>query len=133
MSDDGAEAAVLRAERSLQRAMLAGDVDELDRLLHPELLAVGPDGRMIDKAGDLAAHRAGVFQIDRLDEEDVRALVVGDVALTFVVLDLRGSIAGEEVSGRMRYTRTWTRDGDAWRVVAAHISPATPPSPGAGR
>jgi hypothetical protein len=24
----------------------------------------------------------------------------------------------------MRYTRTWTRDGGAWRVIAAHIAPA---------
>jgi hypothetical protein len=57
------EQAVLREERALQAAMLASDVDELDRLLHPELLAVGPDGRMMDKAGDLAAHRARVFNI----------------------------------------------------------------------
>jgi hypothetical protein len=25
----------------------------------------------------------------------------------------------------MRYTRTWTRDGGAWRVIAAHIAPAS--------
>jgi len=46
--------AVLNEERALQAAMLASDVDELDRLLHPELLAVGPDGKLVDKAEDLA-------------------------------------------------------------------------------
>ena len=124
MTDAPEERTVLAAERSLQAAQLASDVDALDRLLHPELLAVGPDGQMIDKAGDLAAHRAGVFKISELEEEEVRVKVLGDLAMTFVVLRIRGAIDDVEVAGRMRYTRTWTRDGGVWRVVAAHISPA---------
>jgi ketosteroid isomerase-like protein len=124
VSQRALEQAVLLAERALQAAQLAGDVDELDRLLHPELLAVGPDGQMSDKAGDLAAHRSGFFEIAELDEEEVRVHVVGDTAVTFVVVRIRGAIGEAEVAGRMRYTRTWIRDGGAWRVVAAHISPA---------
>ena len=115
---------VLLEERALQAAMRASDVEELERLLHPELLAVGPDGRMVDKAEDLAAHRDGIFTITELVEQDVRVTVLDDVAITFVVLAVRGMIGEAEVSGRMRYTRTWTRDGGAWRVIAAHISPA---------
>lgn len=126
MSDEGPEHAVLTEERALQAAMRAGDVDELDRLLHPDLLAVGPDGRLIDKAGDLDAHRSGVFTITKLEEEDVRATVVGATAVTFVVLRVRGTIAGDEVGGRMRYTRTWVFDAGRWRVFAAHIAPAAP-------
>ena len=124
MSGEEQERAVLLEERALQAAMLASDVDELDRLLHPELLAVGPDGEMVDKAGDLASHRSGVFEIAELNEEELRVNVLGDVAATFVVLQIRGTIDEAEVSGRMRYTRTWIRDGGAWRVFAAHISPA---------
>jgi ketosteroid isomerase-like protein len=118
------EEAVLAAERALQAAMRASDVAALDRLLHPDLLAVGPDGTMVDKPADLASHREGIFEIAELEEEDVRVRVVADVAVTFVVLRLRGTIAGADVSGRMRYTRTWVRDGGEWRVVAAHIAPA---------
>jgi ketosteroid isomerase-like protein len=115
---------VLAAERALQDAMRASDVDALERLLHPELLAVGPDGQLVDRAADLEAHRSGVFEIAELTEEEVRVVVIGDTAITFVVLRIRGTIAGEDASGRMRYTRTWIRDGGAWRVIAAHISPA---------
>jgi hypothetical protein len=79
---------VLVEERALQAAMRASDVDELDRLLHDELLAVGPEGQL-DKVGDLAAHRSGVFTIAELQEEEVRVNVVGDTAVTFVVLCVR--------------------------------------------
>ena len=104
--------------------MRESDVDALDRLLHPELLAVGPDGQLADKAMDLEAHRTGVFEIAGLIEEEVRVKVVGETALTFVVLAIQGAINGADVSGRYRYTRTWTRAGGAWQVVGAHISPA---------
>lgn len=126
MSDEAQERGVLREERALQAAMRAGDVQELDRLLHPELLAVGPDGRLADKAADLAAHRSGVFTITELQEEDLRVTLVGETAVTFVVLHVRGKIADDEVAGLMRYTRTWVHDGGSWRVMAAHISPAAP-------
>ena len=119
MGDD----AVLARERALQAAMLAGDVDALDDLLHAELLAVGPDGQLADKAMDLEAHRTRVFEITALREEELRVTVVGETALTFVVLAIPGTIGGEDASGRYRYTRTWTRAGGAWRVVGAHLSP----------
>lgn len=115
---------MLVRERALQAAMLAGDVEALDGLLHDELLAVGPDGSLVDKATDLEAHRAGVFEIAEIAEEEVRAKVHGEVAMTFVVLAIRGSIAGEDASGRFRYTRTWTRAGGDWQVIGAHISAA---------
>src|SRR3954447_15852288 len=123
MSDEAVEQAVLREERALQAAMLAGDVDELDRRLHPDLLAVGPDGQLVDKAADVASHRSGFFKILELEEEELRVRALGDLAVTFVVLRIRGMIGDDEVGGRMRYTRTWTRDGGAWRVLAAHVSP----------
>jgi ketosteroid isomerase-like protein len=111
-------------ERALQAAQRASDVDELDRLLHPDLLAVGPDGLLVAKDEDLESHRTGVFRIEELVEEDLRVHEVGDVAMTFVVVRIRGWIGDQEVSDRMRYTRTWLRDDGAWRVVGAHISPA---------
>jgi len=94
---------VLVEERALQAAMLSSDVRELERLLHPELLAVAPDGQLIDRAADLEGHRSGVLKISELDEEDVRVKVLGDLAVTFVVLRLRGTIDDADVSGRMRY------------------------------
>lgn len=104
--------------------MRASDVDALQRLLHPALLAVGPDGALVDRAVDIEAHRTGVFEIAELTEEEVRVVVAGETALTFVVLAIRGTIEGADVSGRFRYTRTWTRAGGSWQVIGAHISPA---------
>jgi hypothetical protein len=45
VSDEAQERAVLLEERALQAAMLASDGGELDRLLHPSLLASGQTAR----------------------------------------------------------------------------------------
>jgi uncharacterized protein DUF4440 len=95
---------VLAAERALQAAQFAGDVDALDRLLHPDLLAVGPDGGLADKAADLAAHRAGAFVIDELEEEELRMVSDQRTAVTFVLVRLRGSIGNDGITGLVRYT-----------------------------
>jgi ketosteroid isomerase-like protein len=124
MSADSTERDLLAQERALQAAQLASDVDQLERLLHPDLLAVGPDGRLADRAADLEAHRSGIFEIAELEEEELHVRIAGDTAVTFVVLRIRGSIAGQDASGRWRYTRTWTHDGGTWQVIAAHIAPA---------
>jgi ketosteroid isomerase-like protein len=117
------EEELLAAERALQSAQLAGDVGELDRLLHPELLAVGPDGQLVEKAEDLTAHREGVLRLSEFEQEDLRVRLLGDLAVTFVVVRYRGTMSGSPIEGRMRYTRTWTRDGGTWRVLAAHLTP----------
>jgi ketosteroid isomerase-like protein len=125
VADDACEQSVLSRERQLQAAMRASDVTALDDLLHDDLLAVGADGGLTDKAMDLEAHGAGVFTIAELSEEDLHVRVHGDLALTFVVLAIRGTIDGADVSGRHRYTRTWTRAAGDWQVIGAHISPAS--------
>jgi hypothetical protein len=53
-----AEKDLLAAERRLQKAQLAGDVEALDTLLDDRLLAVGPDGSTFTKADDLEIHVA---------------------------------------------------------------------------
>ena len=52
--------------------MLAGDVDELDRLLDDALLFVGPDTRVYGKADDLALHRTRTTRFTCLDARDLR-------------------------------------------------------------
>lgn len=118
MSDE-----LLQAERALQAAMHTSDVAALERLLHPDVLAVLPDGRLVDRAADLEAHRAGIYAITELEEEELELRVAGEAGVTLVVLRLAGTIGGADASGRMRYTRMWTREDGSWRVLAAHISP----------
>jgi hypothetical protein len=66
------------------------------------------------------------LRLGRRLKDVVATEVAGATAVTFAVLPVRGTIAGDEVGGRMRHKRTWVLDAGPWRVFAAHIGPAAP-------
>ena len=47
-------------------------------------------------------------------------LVTGSTGVTWFLGTLEGAVGGEPFSARMRYTRTWAREADGWKIVAAH-------------
>lgn len=123
--DEDRTAELHRAEKRLQAAMLAGDVDELDRLLDDRLIAtLSPSTTRVTKAEDLATHRSRQLVLTKLVEDDLALVVAGDTGVTWVLTSLEGSNAGETFTVRMHYLRTWHRDQEhGWRVLAAQITP----------
>ena len=118
------------AEKRFQRAQLHSDISELDSLLHPNLVYVGPDGTLGDKASDIEAHRSGLIHLDVLEPEDIVVRVSDGVGITVLTARLEGEFAHREFSSRMIYTRSWAFCTEGWRVVAAHISTIAPtPTP----
>ena len=118
MSDTDHTEGLRSAERRLQAAQLASDVETLTELLDDEAIFTGPDGNLYSKEDDLSAHRSSHQALNRVDELELRVLVTGS---TWFLGTLDGTISGEPFTTRVRYTRTWVHDGRAgWRIVAAH-------------
>ncbi|MGI5125833.1 nuclear transport factor 2 family protein [Pseudonocardia sp. CA-107938] len=122
MTDDGLVESLRAAERRLQAAQLASDVDVLDELIDDELLFTGPDGSQHTKADDLAAHRGGQQQLERVEEVDLRVRLAGSTGVTWFLGDLTGTLGGAPFAARLRYTRTWAHGDAGWRLVAAHAT-----------
>lgn len=110
-------------EQRLLQAMLASNVDELDALLSNELLVTGPDGQLVGKADDLAAHRAGTLQLKNMVPQEITIKLLPDVAIVFALMAMEGTFQGQPFEGRYRYTRVWRKQMEQWQIIAAHISP----------
>jgi ketosteroid isomerase-like protein len=108
------------AERRLQAAQLASDVEALTELIDDAALFTGPDGEIYSKQDDLRAHETGHQRLIRVDEEDLRVLATGHTGVTWFLGTLEGTVGGEPLLARMRYTRTWIHDRGDWRIIAAH-------------
>jgi Domain of unknown function (DUF4440) len=114
---------IARVEEELRRAMLAGDVESLDRLISNRLLFAGPDGQLATKADDLHAHRERIVRFLRHEPDQVEMQRAS--ADCFVVSQrtyLEVDVAGTVHRGWHRYTRVWVREGDAWRILAGQVS-----------
>jgi ketosteroid isomerase-like protein len=117
------EQAVITAAEQRATALVAGDVSELKRLMHPKMRWTTHRGDVLDRDTYVAGNTDGslVWQEQRLEEATVT--VVGDTAvLTAVVVDevKRG---GERETFRLRLTQTWVRYGGTWQCIAGHAGP----------
>jgi ketosteroid isomerase-like protein len=119
---DAIRTAIEPSEAALRAAMLASDVEALDALLDDDLVFTVPTGQVISKEDDLAAHRAKLLRLDRLDVQETRARAIGEMILTTTKALLAGHFDGTAFDGVFAYTRLWRRSSTGWRVVAGHAS-----------
>ncbi|RQT15031.1 nuclear transport factor 2 family protein [Burkholderia contaminans] len=119
---DAIRTAIEPSEIALRAAMLANDVEALDALLDDDLVFTVPTGQVISKADDLAAHRARLLRLDRLDVQETHAYAIGEMILTTTKARLAGHFDGTAFDGMFAYTRLWRRSSAGWRVAAGHAS-----------
>ncbi|MGI5521775.1 nuclear transport factor 2 family protein [Micromonospora sp. CA-259024] len=111
------------AERQLQAAQRAADVESLDALLHPQVVGAGPDGTIFTKEDDLESYRSGALRITNLVEESLDVQEDGETGVTRTVAAVAAVQGGAVMSARLRYTRLWVREDGNWRVLAATFVP----------
>ncbi|MGV3603095.1 MAG: nuclear transport factor 2 family protein [Dyadobacter fermentans] len=114
---------ILEMEQKLLKAMIASDVNELESLISDQVIVVGPDGRLAQKAEDIAAHRDGVLRIHTMEPQEIKTQPLSDeVIVVFALMEIQGTFQNQAFAGRFRYTRVWQILGGKWQIVAAHIS-----------
>jgi hypothetical protein len=112
--------ALIEAEHALHAAQLAGDVEALHRLLHPEVRCIGPEGAVLDKESELEGHRSGSLRLSAVDEVSLEAGLEESTGVTRAVLDVVGVDAAGPFAGRFIYSRTWIAYAGRWVVLAEH-------------
>lgn len=106
--------------------MLTSDVDMLDRLIHDELLFVGPTGALARKDEDLENYRSARQRMTKIEPRDLVLSLFGEeVGIVTVLVELEGVFDGTPFSGTYRYVRTWRREDGRWQVIAGAVTPAT--------
>lgn len=112
--------------------MLHSDIEELDRLISPDLIYTNHLGQLLTKQDDLDAHRSGALDIASLKPSEASVRVIGKIAIATVRVQSSGSYAGSPIDGDFRFSRVWAKSSEqplekgvgkgSWQIVAAHCS-----------
>ena len=105
-------------------AALKYDTDRLSQLWTDQWVEMHPDGRVINKAEQLAQFRAPGHRLDELhaDDIDVRYCTNGAAILTDTT-SIKGHMGSNEYSGKYRFIRMFVKEGDRWRAAGAGATP----------
>jgi ketosteroid isomerase-like protein len=95
-----------------------GDVERFRQILSEDFLCSLPDGTLLDKRQFLE-HTAKPRTLARLEADDVRIRVLGDIAIIHAATRYT-SLTGQD--GRGRYTDVWQKRGGTWLAVSAHVT-----------
>ncbi|MFE2431691.1 nuclear transport factor 2 family protein [Streptomyces sp. NPDC059373] len=107
-------------------AELKGDAHALGTLLHPDFLAVGPVGFVLNREQWLQRFTDGLNYTAFAFAPDTDTRYIGGNAFVIGTQTQQGSYRGHPIDGIFRVTLVFTGDPE-WRIVAAHISLRTPP------
>ena len=116
---DDVDVAVLRdLNQAYVDSVRTGDVERFRQILSDDFLCSPPDGTLLDKRQFLE-HTATPHTLARLEAEDVRIRLLGDVAIVHAATRYT-TLAGQD--GRGRYTDIWEKRGGTWVCVSAHVT-----------
>jgi hypothetical protein len=131
ISGDGIQASappeaqeIFRLEGVWNQAHLRGDVPVLDALCAADLVVTVPGMKPMSKADILGFWQSGRAKITRYDTSDVRVVIRGSTAVATGRLARTRDFNGKVVNDLWQFTKTYSKDGGRWVLVAYHASDA---------
>ena len=108
---------IIKLEYQLIDAIKKSDTAFIEQILHDDLLFLVPNGQVVTKQMDLAAHRSGQMIVEQLIPEFEDFKIIGDTAVSIVVYDTKGIMMGRVIQGKFRYIRNWMLFDDSIKVI----------------
>jgi uncharacterized protein (TIGR02246 family) len=117
-----AEKAVAALEQQWLQSQKTNNPDLVAPLLADKFVGTSPDGKVTDRAGELAEAKATKYT--SIDYQDVKVVVFGDAAIATGTSKAKGTdAAGKPIAEHVRWTDTWVKMPDGkWQCVASHAS-----------
>lgn len=114
--------AILAVETALCEAFEQADVQVLRRHLDPGFTLVDSRGVVTGLAENLAEVASGEPRYRVFRNRDQQIRLHGDSAIVVGVTHVEGELRGQAFTADFRFTDTWLRGAEGWRLAASHAS-----------
>jgi ketosteroid isomerase-like protein len=125
---------VEQLEQSWRTAQLANDIPAMDKLLSDDYVGITMTGQVVTKLQQLERMRNRQLVLTRIDMDDVKIKLIGPTAVVTSLINIDGSMEGQNIHGTYRYTRVYSRQtSGAWKITnfeATRVGSPEGPMPG---
>ena len=116
-------AEVLALDQRRFKAMIAGDVGELETLLHRDLKYTHSSGAVDSKESYVRGVREKLWDYLSIDTSNAVMTVYGDTALIHYRLQIDLEVKGVPRHVDSIALTVWVKDEGRWQVLAVHSTP----------
>ena len=116
-----------RLETVWNEAHERGNADALEALWADDMEVAVPKMPVLSKADALKFARSGRMKFLSYRTSDIKVRVYDNAAVVTGRLRRTRTLNGQEISDDWRFTKTYVRQAQKWRVVAFHASEAAQP------
>ncbi|MBT2561142.1 nuclear transport factor 2 family protein [Pedobacter sp. ISL-68] len=109
---------IILNEDRLLTAIKNGDIEDLDQLLHEDLLFNLPNGVTITKAMDMETYISGNLVVNSILPAEQQINLINDTAVVSVKIELKAVYTSQSIEGIFRYLRVWKLFDQEWKVIA---------------
>jgi ketosteroid isomerase-like protein len=121
-ADDKGTAEVLKADSAFTASIAKSDAKAFDGLTSDDYVLTTSLGAVRDKAHNLDSLKSGNLTFDKIDDEDQKAHLYGDVAVVTGMSKMKGKYKDKTFDDSYRWTRVWVHHDGSWKCVAEQIS-----------
>ena len=105
-------------EDQWRTAQLAGDLPTMDHMLSDDYVGITITGQITTKTQQMARLKSRALVLTRLDMQDVKIKLVGQVAIVTVKARVEGTSGVKRIDGAYRYTRIYHQlASGAWKIT----------------
>lgn len=109
---------IIQKEEEIKNAMLSGDIESLDQLIHDDLLFHIPTGQVASKKMDIEAYRSGLMKLNTLEYQDRQIKMHDDLAIVSVTVKMEGNFGDQAIAGQFQFLRVWKKTNGFWKITA---------------
>ena len=114
------EQALMQIERDWAVAAVRGDLQAFDRILAAEFVQTDEAGEIKSKKQVFADVRSGATKSESAAQSEMKAFVLGDMAVAHGLVTTKSTLRGKDASGQYRWTDTFVKRDGRWQCVASY-------------
>ncbi len=123
------ESEIRTLDEQMRQGALHGDASILEKYLASNYVAVGADGKELNRDQAIQARKSGAVKYERIDMRDTKLRLFGSTAIVDHVATVKGSRDGQPFNGDFHATFVWVAQGGRWKLASFNSVPITSTNP----
>jgi ketosteroid isomerase-like protein len=113
----GVEAQIEKLSDEGREAALKGDTSFLEKQTTDDYTSITGTGTVLTRSEIIQMRKSGDIKYSSIDVSDRKVRLHGNAAIFTATADVKGTLKGNDISGKYRIGQVWVKRGGTWKIA----------------